>query len=85
MKIKKIDEELKYKQIDTEHTFEINGKSVRVREYQKQDMLFEDYESDTTINEKDLEKLTDEEAEELENYMTECLDLEKDTEFDTEA
>jgi hypothetical protein len=57
--IKKDSEEITYSNITTTHTFDVNGKKVRVYRYDKQDMEMSDYENDETIDENDLEALTD--------------------------
>jgi hypothetical protein len=61
--IKKENEEITYSNVTTTHTFDVNGKKVRVYCYDKQDMGVSDYENDHTIEEDDLEKLTEEEHE----------------------
>jgi hypothetical protein len=73
--IKKTEEEETYRQITTTHTFEVNGKKVRVYCYDKQDMQMEDYENDTTVDENDIAKLTDEEHEIFGEDLNDWLDL----------
>ena len=73
--IEKKEEEITYKQITTTHTFKINKKEVRVYCYDKQDMQMEDYESDTTIDEEDIEELTEEELQIFEDELNEYLDM----------
>lgn len=84
MKITKTSQELTYVVRNSTHKVEINGKSVRIYEHQKQDTLFSDYDNDTEIDERDLKLLTEEEKENLEEYMSEVLELKDGEEFDTE-
>lgn len=62
MNIKKIDEEITYRRTESTITFDINGKKIRL-------YVHEDYDemsgSDYDWDESDLELLTDEEKEEL--------------------
>lgn len=75
IKIKKLGEEITYKNITTTHTFEVNGKNVRVYCYDKQDMEQSDYDNDTVIDEDDEEQLTQEEHGAFEEDLNEWLDL----------
>ena len=73
--IKKIDEEETYRDITTVHTFKVNKKEVKVTVYSKYDSLTNDYENDETIDEEDLEALTDLEHEAFGEQLNEWLDL----------
>jgi hypothetical protein len=75
MKVKKISEEVAYKQITKQHTFEINGKPVRAYENQKMDNIFNDYDSDLEIDKTDKEKLTDLEYEAIGENLSELVEL----------
>ena len=82
VKIKKISEEVTYIKKNTVHTFEINGKTVRVGEFFLQDNEFEQYDNEENVNEEDIKALTDEEHEALGEYMRENLDLTVGEEWD---
>jgi hypothetical protein len=71
MTIKKTDEEVTYKKVTTMHTFEVNGKTVRVYEHIFFDIFGGD--KDYNIDERDAETLTKEEVEELEDKLPEIL------------
>ena len=75
MKIKKIGEEVTYFQKTISHIFVINGKEIRVYDYQKQDNVFEDYDSEIAIDEKDAELLTDNETEAINDEINELCDM----------
>lgn len=75
MKIKKISEEITYKQITKVHTFEINGKKIRAIEYQKSDNIFDDYDSELDIDEQDKELLTELEYEIIGDNLAELIEL----------
>lgn len=77
--IKKTSEEITYQNITKTTVFEINGKEVRVYSYDKQDNEQGIYETDTTINEGDLEKLTELEHEVFGENLSEWLELETGT------
>ncbi len=82
MKIKKISEQINYREVTTEHFFEVNGKKVSVIEWSKQDNVNNDYEDNTEILEKD--KLTDIELEAIGENMVENLELKDGEEWDTD-
>lgn len=50
---------------------EINGKKVIAFKYEKQNPQFSDYENEININEEDKKNLTDEEIEEVEEFIEE--------------
>jgi len=75
IKIEKTEEEVTYSNITTTHTFKVNGKTVRVYCYDKQDREQSDYENDTSVDENDIEALTDEEHEIFGEDLNEWLDL----------
>lgn len=82
MIIKKLRQETTYSQITIEHTFVINGKEIRVYDYQKRDNVFDDYDSDVSIDEKDAELLTENELEAVNDQMGEILDTPEGEEYD---
>ena len=84
MKIKKTDEETTYSQKSETHTFEINGKKVRVYTHDKQDMLFSDYDSDQQIDPEDAKGLTEVEFEALGEYLIEAVDTKVGEEWETD-
>lgn len=69
MDIKLVNSDTKYSEIHVEHEYLVNGKTIRVSESKKQDMLFTDYDSETTINADDLKLLSEDELEALEQLM----------------
>lgn len=73
--IKKEDEEITYQNITTTHTFNVNGKEVRVYSYNMQDNGQSNYEADQTIDEDDLAKLTELETEVFGENLQDWLDL----------
>lgn len=75
MKIKKLSSEVTYKKINTEHTFELNGKEIRVYDYAYFDSISNDYDNEIEIDERDKDKLTDEELELLDENEIEILEL----------
>lgn len=75
MIVKKISEEITYKQITKVHTFEVNGKEIRAIEYQKSDNIFDDYDSDLDIDEQDKELLTNLEYEAIGENLAELIEL----------
>jgi len=70
--IKKTGEEIIYSNITTIHTFDVNGKEVRVYNYDKQDMEQSQYECDQSIS---AEGLTEEEIELFEEVLNDHLAL----------
>lgn len=75
MIIKKISEEVEYTEKTVKHVFEVNGKEVRVYEWNKQDNIQSNYEGGNDIVPADLIKLSEVEEEALGEYMTENLEL----------
>ncbi|MES2408767.1 MAG: hypothetical protein V4509_00520 [Patescibacteria group bacterium] len=71
MKIEKTDESTTYKRIITEHTFEVNGKPVRVETITSPEEEY-DY---PKVNGDDIANLTDEEHEIFGEDLNEWLDL----------
>lgn len=67
MKIEKINEELVYTKIAKKYVFKLNDKLVRIGTYKLEDSEFDVYEADEEVNEKDLDKLTDDEREVFDN------------------
>jgi len=67
MEIKLLDTEIKYTETEEKIVLEVNGKSVTVFKYTKQDTLFGDYEYDIEIKDKD--NFTEEEQEEIIEYI----------------
>jgi hypothetical protein len=74
MKAKKMSEDEVYKRTTNNFVFEINGKTVRVREYNTSEVDEIDYDS-PYINEVDMEALTDEEHEMFGENLSELMDL----------
>ena len=74
MKIKKTNEKITYLKKTTEHSFEVEGKEVRVYEHYI-DSADGEYDADQEINEKDLATLTDEEREVFGEDLQAWLDL----------
>lgn len=81
MKIKKISEEVTYKQITKVHTFEVNGKKIQAYEYQKSDNVFDEYDNDLDVDDLDKEKLTELEYEAIGENLAELIKL-KDGEME---
>jgi hypothetical protein len=82
MKIKKTDEEVTFIKKVVKHTFDINGKEVRVIEesyYSPYDT--EDY--DTNIHEEDYEKLNELEQEAMGEELNDLVKLEVGGELET--
>ena len=75
IKIEKINEEITYQNITTTSTFMVNGKEVRVYNYDIQDNQQSNYEADQTVDENDLDKLTDLEHEIFGENLSEWLEL----------
>lgn len=71
--MKKLSSETLYLKKTMKHIIDVNGKEIRVYEYQTQDNAFDNYEHDTEIDEQDKEKLTDEELEELEDNLSDLI------------
>jgi len=63
------EENLDYKKVFKTFVLEINGKEITVSKWWIEDDLSNDYETDYEIDEKDREKLTDEEEEELIDFI----------------
>jgi len=75
MLIKKISDELVYlKRCDTS-VIEVNGKRVRIESYHLEDVEMGNYDGDDSFNEEDMEKLTEDERELLEDNLRTALDL----------
>lgn len=75
MEVKKISEEVTYKQITTQHTFEVNGKTVKTYAWTLYDASLEDYDDNFEIDKVDGEKLTDLEFEALGENLRELIEL----------
>ena len=84
MQIKKLEENMTYKKTTTTHEFDINGKKVKVYSHYFYDDISGDYDNDEVIDEQDKEKLTEDELETLEVYLSECLDLKVDEVYEAE-
>ena len=82
MKIIKQSEDVVYKRTTTDHVFTVNGKTIRVRDYQSTE-VDDDIASD--INEEDLELLTDIEAEVFGEQLNDWLSLKVGEEEDVET
>lgn len=85
MIITKKSEYITYSAKTAEIELEINGKTVRVCDWYKQDSLFGDYEGETELNEYDMKLLTDEENEAVHEFLTELKDYKVNESYDTEA
>lgn len=83
MIIKKIKDEITYQEKTTNYVFEINGKPVKVVHWFK-DSREGDYDWNTDIDELDAKLLTEDERDELDEYIWEILDMKKDEIWDTE-
>jgi len=81
IKIKKISEEVTYTEKAERFVFEVNGKRVRAWAYDKQDEQFENYESDSGIEDEDLKQLTDLEYEAIGENLTEAIVLKEGEEL----
>jgi hypothetical protein len=77
MEVKKEFAEVTYSQVSTTHTFDVNGKKIRVYVHIKADSIFSDYDNEESIDEKDKETLTDDELQLLDDNLVELLELEK--------
>lgn len=75
MLIKKISEENTFKKTTNRHEFEVNGKKVECLEHNYYSADDCDYDSEIVWNEKDLEALTEEEREIINDNEVELLDL----------
>lgn len=84
MLIKKVEEETTFKKITIAHTFEVNGKKVELYEYDYQDMVESNYDSQLVWNDKQLKKLTEEEQDILSENETELVGLAVDEETELE-
>lgn len=73
IKLKLLESKVTYKKKTTQHTFEVNGKEIRVYEHSFNDM-YSHYEYETEIDERDREGLTDEETEYLEDNLQDLID-----------
>lgn len=84
MLIKKVGQETTFKKITIAHTFEVNGKKVELYEYDYQDMVESNYDSELVWNDKQLKKLTEEEQDILSENETELVGLavEEETELE---
>jgi hypothetical protein len=82
MKIKKLEEVVTYKQIAKSYKFDVNGKEVNVSHWQKIDDQFDVYESDTEIDEEDKVKLSEDECDSLDEYLSEAMELEDNEELE---
>ena len=71
--MEKLSSEITYEKTTTMHTIEVNGKEVRVYEHKNNDYTFSDYNYETFIDEQDIELLTEEEREELEDNLTDLI------------
>lgn len=67
MKITKTNEEITYQKKVTTHTFEVNGKEIRVYKEEFHDLYSAD--SDRNIDENDINLLTEDELEALEDEI----------------
>ena len=78
--ITKKETETTYEKVVKIHTFEVNGKSVRVEEWRINDPEMENYEGDIeVIEDEGYKKLTDEEHEALGENLNELVELADDT------
>ena len=85
IKIKKINEEITYKEVSTTHTLQINDKKIRVYEYSKQsDWSYDQPDYDVNIDETDIKLLSDEEYELIGENLTDLVGLDKEEEMTIE-
>ncbi len=75
MQIKKISDQVSYSKVVRDLKFEINGKLVNVEVYDSQDNISNIFDSGEDINERDLEKLTDEEHETFGENLKDLIEL----------
>lgn len=84
MKIKKLTEEITYKEELKTYTFLINGKEIKIHTKEKSDEQNSDWEYDHEIDEDDAKELNEEEIEEVEELINDILETKKDEEWDSE-
>lgn len=83
MRIYKINEEIPYRKILKEHTFEINGKIIHVNEYTLYDATIGEYDDDIKISEDDAKELTEEEYEAIGENLIELLELKPEETYES--
>jgi hypothetical protein len=64
------EENLNSKRVSKSYVLTINGKDVRVDKWWTEDEVSGEYETDYEINDTDREALTEEEVEDLEDFIT---------------
>lgn len=84
MIIKKLEKELTFKEINTTHKIEVNGKKVGVYEYTKYDPQFDVHEYECGIRDGQGKDLTDDEKQLIEENMEDILGLEDGKELELE-
>jgi hypothetical protein len=71
--IKETSRQQTYYEVEETINLNVNGKKVKVYRWNKQDDNFGDYDDETSIDGEDKEKLTEEEVEELEDFIGDNL------------
>lgn len=79
--IKKLSEEITYIEKSVKYVFEVNGKKVGAWAYDKQDQQFDNYESNSGVEDEDLKQLTDLENEAIDENLTDAMDLKEGEEM----
>jgi len=85
MIITKKQEEITYKAETAEIELDINGKTVRVCDWYKQDSTYSNYENDTELNEDDMKLLSEDEAEAINEFLSDYREMKIGETIDTEV